>query len=152
MKNTKLKTLAAALAMTLAIGAVPPVSGVSELPVLTTTVEAAARKVSLKVSNKKAYVGKTTKISAKATKGARLSYKTSNKKIATVNSKGVIKGKKAGTVKITITARSEERRVGKEDHHGKSVPPEPEGHRIKCKTDNGPEKEPGCKSPYKAVL
>ena len=105
MKNTKLKTLAAALAMTLAIGAVPPVSGVSELPVLTTTVEAAARKVSLKVSNKKAYVGKTTKISAKATKGARLSYKTSNKKIATVNSKGVIKGKKAGTVKITITAK-----------------------------------------------
>ena len=105
MKNTKLKTLAAALAMTLAIGAVPPVSGVSELPVLTTTVEAAARKVSLKVSNKKAYVGKTTKISAKATKGVRLSYKTSNKKIATVNSKGVIKGKKAGTVKITITAK-----------------------------------------------
>ena len=105
MKNTKLKSLAAALAMTLAIGAVPPVSGVSELPVLTTTVEAAARKVSLKVSNKKAYVGKTTKISAKATKGARLSYKTSNKKIATVNSKGVIKGKKAGTVKITITAK-----------------------------------------------
>lgn len=105
MITKKLKSLAAALAMTLAIGAVPPVSGVSELPVLTTTVEAAARKVSLKVSNKKAYVGKTTKISAKATKGARLSYKTSNKKIATVNSKGVIKGKKAGTVKITITAQ-----------------------------------------------
>ena len=105
MITKKLKSLAAALAMTLAIGAVPPVSGVSELPVLTTTVEAAARKVSLKVSNKKAYVGKTTKISAKATKGARLSYKTSNKKIATVNSKGVIKGKKAGTVKITITAK-----------------------------------------------
>lgn len=105
MITKKLKSLAAALAMTLAIGAVPPVSGVSELPVLTTTVEAAARKVSLKVSNKKAYVGKTTKISVKATKGARLSYKTSNKKIATVNSKGVIKGKKAGTVKITITAK-----------------------------------------------
>lgn len=105
MKNTKLKTLAAALAMTLAIGAVPSVSGVSELPALTTTVEAASRKVSLKVSNKKAYVGKTTKISAKATKGAKLSYKTSNKKIATVNSKGVITGKKAGTVKITITAK-----------------------------------------------
>ena len=61
MITKKLKSLAAALAMTLAIGAVPPVSGVSELPVLTTTVEAAARKVSLKVSNKKAYVGKTTK-------------------------------------------------------------------------------------------
>ena len=105
MKNTKLKTLAAALALTLTVGAVPPVSGVSDIPAITTTVEAASRKLSLKASNKKAYVGKATKISAKATKGAKLSYKTSNKKIATVNSKGVITGKKAGTVKITITAK-----------------------------------------------
>ena len=50
------------------------------------------------------YAGKTVKINAKATKG-KLSYKTSNKKIATVNSKGVITGKSAGTAKITITAR-----------------------------------------------
>ena len=105
MKNRKLKTLAAAFAMTLAIGTIPPVSGTTELPAIITTVEAATRKVSLKVSNKRAYVGKTTKVSAKATKGAKLSYKTSNKKIATVSSKGVITGKKAGTVKITITAK-----------------------------------------------
>lgn len=104
MKSKKLKTLVVALALIMMIGAVPPVTG-TEIPMLTTTVEAAAKKVSLKASNKKVYAGKSVKINAKATKGAKLSYKTSNKKIATVNSKGVITGKSTGTVKITITAK-----------------------------------------------
>ena len=104
MKSKKLKTLAVAVVLSLTVGAVPPVTG-TELPMITTTVEAAAKKVSLKASNKKVYAGKAVKINAKATKGAKLSYKTSNKKIATVNSKGVITGKNAGTAKITITAK-----------------------------------------------
>ncbi|WP_195968380.1 Ig-like domain-containing protein, partial [Blautia obeum] len=99
-----LKTLAVAVVLSLTIGAVSPVTG-TEIPMITTTVEAAAKKVSLKASNKKVYAGKTVKINAKATRGAKLSYKTSNKKIATVNSKGVITGKSAGTAKITITAK-----------------------------------------------
>ena len=105
MKKRRLKALAVALALTVTLSPMAPAKGVSGGPTITTTVEAATKKLSLKVGNKKAYVGKTTKISAKATKGAKLSYKTSNKKIATVNSKGVITGKKAGTVKITITAK-----------------------------------------------
>lgn len=105
MKCKKLKTLTTAIVLTISMGIMPSVSSTVDIPAVTTTVEAASRKLSLKVSNKKAYVGKTTKISAKATNGAKLSYKTSNKKIATVNSKGVITGKKAGTVKITITAK-----------------------------------------------
>ena len=104
MKSKKLKTLVVALALTMTIGAVPPATG-TEIPMLTTTVEAAAKKVYLKAYNKKVYAGRAVKINAKATKGAKLSYKTSNKKIATVNSKGVITGKSAGTVKITITAK-----------------------------------------------
>lgn len=104
MRNRKLKTLAAALALTMMIGTVPSVTE-TKMPMITTTVEAAVRSISLKVYNKKVYAGKSIKINAKATKGAKLSYKTSNKKIATVNSKGVITGKSAGTVKITITAK-----------------------------------------------
>lgn len=105
MKKRRLKALAVAIALTVTLSPMAPAKGVSGGPAVTTTVEAATKKLSLKVGNKKAYVGKTTKISAKATKGAKLSYKTSNKKIATVSSKGVITGKKAGTVKITITAK-----------------------------------------------
>ena len=104
MKSKKLKTLAVAVVLSLTVGAVPPVTG-TEIPMITTSVEAAAKKVSLKASNKKVYAGRIVKINAKATKGAKLSYKTSNKKIATVNSRGVVTGKKAGTVKITITAK-----------------------------------------------
>lgn len=105
MKKRRLKALAVAIALTVTLSPMAPAKGVSGGTAITTTVEAATKKLSLKVGNKKAYVGKTTKISAKATKGAKLSYKTSNKKIATVSSKGVITGKKAGTVKITITAK-----------------------------------------------
>ena len=104
MKSKKLKTLAMALALTMMIGVVPPAMG-TEIPMITTTVEAAAKKVSLKAYNKKVYVGRSGKIKVKSTRGAKLSYKTSNKKIATVNSKGVITGKSAGTAKITITAK-----------------------------------------------
>ena len=104
MRNRKLKALAAALALTMTVGAVPPVTG-TEIPMITTTVEAAVKKVSLKAYNKKVYAGRSGKIKVKSTRGAKLSYKTSNKKIATVNSRGVVTGKKAGTVKITITAK-----------------------------------------------
>ena len=105
MKKRRLKALAVALALTVTLSPMAPAKGVSGVPTVMTNVEAATKKLSLKASNKKAYVGKNTKISAKVTKGAKLSYKTSNKKIATVNSKGVITGKKAGTVKITIIAK-----------------------------------------------
>ena len=104
MKSKKLKTLAMALALTMMIGVVPPATG-TEIPMITTTVEAAAKKVSLKAYNKKVYAGRSGKIKVKSTRGAKLSYKTSNKKIAMVNSRGVVTGKKAGTVKITITAK-----------------------------------------------
>ena len=104
MKNNKLKALAVAMVLTMSAGMIPTTAGI-EVPALTTTVEAAVKKITLKASSKKVYAGKTVKINAKATKGAKLSYKTSNKKIATVNSKGVITGKSAGTAKITITAK-----------------------------------------------
>ena len=105
MTNKKFKTLAAVIACTMALGAAPSVPGTSGLPAVTTTVEAAAKNVTLKVSSKKVKVGKKVKLNAKATKGAKLSYKSSNKKIATVSRRGVVTGKKAGKVKITITAK-----------------------------------------------
>lgn len=46
---------------------------------------------------------KTASISATATPSKKLSFKSSNKKIATVNSSGLVKGKKKGTTKITVS-------------------------------------------------
>ena len=51
----------------------------------------------------KVKVGKTTKITAKVTSSGKITYKSSNSKIATVSSKGVVKGKKKGIAKITVT-------------------------------------------------
>ena len=48
-------------------------------------------------------VGKTTKIAAKATPSGKITYKSSNKKIATVSSNGTVKGIKKGSAKITVT-------------------------------------------------
>ena len=105
MKRNKLKNLAVVLACTMMLGTMPSSIDAGSLPAITQTVEAAAKKVSLKAYNKKVYAGRSGKIKVKSTRGAKLSYKTSNKKIATVNSRGVVTGKKAGTVKITITAK-----------------------------------------------
>ena len=49
----------------------------------------------------KNYQLKVKKIPAKANE--KIIYKTSRSKIATVSSKGVVKGKKKGTAKITVT-------------------------------------------------
>lgn len=48
-------------------------------------------------------VGKKTTIKATATPTGTVKYTSSNKKIATVSSKGVVTGKKKGTAKITMT-------------------------------------------------
>ncbi len=50
------------------------------------------------------YTGKTAIVKATATPSATVKYTTSNKKVATVTSKGVVKGVKAGTVTITATS------------------------------------------------
>lgn len=68
----------------------------------------AAKKAYIKTatgSKATVFVGKTLKLNAKTVgKKKKITYKTSKKSVATVNSKGVIKGKKYGTAKITMKA------------------------------------------------
>ena len=54
MKNNKLKALAVAMVLTMSAGMIPTTAGI-EVPALTTTVEAAAKKITLKASSKKVY-------------------------------------------------------------------------------------------------
>lgn len=62
-----------------------------------TTITTAKAKYTVKV-------GKKVSIRAKATNknGSKITYRSGNKKIATVSSKGVIRGRKKGSTKITI--------------------------------------------------
>ena len=85
------------------------------------TVEAASKNVTVKkvtcvdslTGSKTIYLAKGKKATLKTTvtvkpdKSAnkKVTYKSSNKKVATVTSKGVITGKKVGTAKITVTSK-----------------------------------------------
>ena len=62
------------------------------------------RSYAASISKKKVtvYVGNTTTLSVKGTKKT-VKWKSSNKKVATVSSKGRVTGKKTGTAKITAT-------------------------------------------------
>lgn len=65
----------------------------------TGTVAEAAKKPKLNKTSVKLYVGKTVKLKLKNNK-KKVVWSSSNKKVATVSKKGVVKAKKAGTAKI----------------------------------------------------
>ena len=62
----------------------------------------------LKTTKASIKVGKSTTIKVKTQypKKEKLTYKSSNTKVATVNSKGKVTGKKKGTATITVTTKS----------------------------------------------
>ncbi|MGN1165584.1 MAG: Ig-like domain-containing protein [Lachnospiraceae bacterium] len=79
---------------------------------LPTTSDAASKspkKITLKASSTSVTVGKTVKVKVKSVKPKNASktvtFKSSNGKIASVSSKGVVTGKKAGKVTITATSK-----------------------------------------------
>lgn len=76
-------------------------------------------KVTLTASKKTVKVGKTTKITAKIlpsnATNKNISWKVSNKKYASISSKGILTAKKAGagkTVKVTATAKDGSKKYG----------------------------------------
>lgn len=69
------------------------------------TVSKKTQKVTTKKSSYKIpYGSKSYSLGAKASLGGKLTYKSGNTKIATVNSKGIVYGKKFGKVTIKVTA------------------------------------------------
>jgi hypothetical protein len=77
------------------------VLGYLVLPLSDSTAEAAS-KLKVTCSQKTIAVNCSTTIKT----NVKAKFASSNKKIATVSSKGVVKGKKAGKVKITVTSKS----------------------------------------------
>ena len=114
MKKITLKALTTVSAMALLAGA----------SVVATNTDSQAKKVSVKKvkatteAGKTAYVAKgkkvkiTTTVTVKPNKkgNKKVTYKTSNKKVATVSSKGYIKGVKAGKAKITVVSKKNKKK------------------------------------------
>ena len=111
MSNKMIKKAAACtLSAVMAFGLV----AVTDAP-KTTNVSAATKKVKKLSFKKKGYVMKSAgrwmnvrirlNFSPKSSKTKNLTYKTSNKKIATVSKTGILRTKKKGTVTITATAK-----------------------------------------------
>lgn len=104
------KATACTLSAVMAFGLV----AVTDAP-KTTNVSAATKKVKKLSFKKKGYVMKSAgrwmnvrirlNFSPKSSKTKNLTYKTSNKKIATVSKTGILRTKKKGTVTITATAK-----------------------------------------------
>lgn len=68
------------------------------------SVFAASRKVNLKASGTKIYVGATKKLSVRATRGSKIYYRASNNTVV-VSKNGTVKGRRAGTAKVKIVAK-----------------------------------------------
>ena len=98
------KKLAKGMAiLSLSLGLVFSGTSGAVVPIGTTaTVQAATRSVSVKASCGSVYVGASKKIKITATKGSKITYKALNSCVA-VDSKGNVKGKKAGTGKVCVT-------------------------------------------------
>lgn len=71
---------------------------------LTTLASADQKNLTVAKTNLTVKVGKKASIKAAANPSAKITYTSSNKKAATVNSKGVVTGKKAGKATITVKA------------------------------------------------
>lgn len=104
MKNVMRRALAVILSLAMVLTIVnipaPQVQAATKKPT----------KITLKTTYKTVDVGGTVTVSVKKVSPAGASksvtYKSSNKKVATVTSKGVVTGKKAGTVTITATSKA----------------------------------------------
>jgi hypothetical protein len=69
-------------------------------------IENGYQRPTVSVSNKSVEIGKTVKLNPTIRYATSVTYKSSNTKVATVDSKGVVKGVAAGTAKITVTAKA----------------------------------------------
>lgn len=94
----KMKKLVKAIALAVCLTMTAPVIAPS---VGTETVEAAT-KVKLNCTKKTIYKGNTFKLKVTGTR-KKVKWSSSNKKVATVTSKGVVKGKNIGVAKITAS-------------------------------------------------
>ncbi len=114
MKKMSVHVLTAALAMTMVFAAGtavnPQSASAKKVKVKKVTAVAPSGKTAYVAKGKKVKITTTVKVKPNKKANKKVTYKSANKKIATVSSKGVIKAKKAGKTKITITSKKNKKK------------------------------------------
>lgn len=115
MKGFMKKVLAGTLsmAMVLSVGAISgseQASAAKKVTVKKVTVSAPSGKTAYIAKGKKVKLTTTVKVTPNKSANKKVTYKSANKKIATVNSKGYVKGVKAGKTKITVVSKKNKKK------------------------------------------
>ncbi|MCI5729942.1 MAG: Ig-like domain-containing protein [Eubacterium sp.] len=113
MKKMSAYALTGALALTLAFAAgavVNPQTADAKVKVKKVTVVAPSGKTAYVAKGKKVKLSSTVKVTPNKKANKKVTYKSANKKIATVTSKGVIKAKAAGKTKITVVSKKNKKK------------------------------------------
>lgn len=116
MKGKKIMTKAVAGVMTLALllGSValnsPGAASAKKVKVKKVTAVAPSGKTVYVAKGKKVKIKTTVKVTPNKKANKKVTYKSANKKVATVNAKGVIKGIKAGKTKVTVVSKKNKKK------------------------------------------
>lgn len=108
MKKFATKGLAGALSLAMVFGvtlAAAPKTASAKVNVKKVTATSPSGKTLYVAKGKKVKITATVKVTPNKTANKKVTYKSANKKIATVSSKGYVKGVKAGTTKVTVTSK-----------------------------------------------
>ncbi len=109
MKKFAKKALTGALSLAMVLGMTavvsPETADAKKVKVKKVTVTSPSGKTAYVAKGKKIKLTATVKVKPNKKANKKVSYKSSNRKIATVNSKGQVKGVKVGSAKITVTSK-----------------------------------------------
>lgn len=114
MKRFAKKGLAGALSLAMVLGMTavvnPETAEAKKVKVKKVTVTAPSGKTAYVAKGKKISLTATVKVTPNKKANKKVTYKSANKKIASVNSKGQVKGVKAGSTKITVTSQKNKKK------------------------------------------
>ena len=109
MKRFAKKALAGALTLAMVLGTTavvnPETAEAKKVKVKKVTVTAPSGKTAYVAKGKKVSLTATVKVTPNKKANKKVTYKSANKKVATVSRKGVLKGVKAGKTKVTVTSK-----------------------------------------------
>ncbi len=103
-------TLSLAMVLSLGVVSSPEEAAAKKVKVKKVTVSSPSGKTAYVAKGKKVKLTTTVKVTPNKSANKKVTYKSANKKIATVNSKGQVKGVKVGNTKITVVSKKNKKK------------------------------------------